>query len=64
MSIIQALLERIHNYLDETQMTESRFGRKVLNDTSFISDLRAGRSPNARTIEKVDAFLLVRGKST
>lgn len=51
------LLERIERHLKETHMSATRFGRRAVGDPRFVLDLRLGRRPRRRTLEKVEAFL-------
>ncbi|VVT00816.1 conserved hypothetical protein [Erythrobacter sp. EC-HK427] len=51
------LLERIEEHLEASHMSATRFGRRVVGDPRFVADLRAGRRPRRRTIEKVESYL-------
>jgi 2,4-dienoyl-CoA reductase-like NADH-dependent reductase (Old Yellow Enzyme family) len=51
------LLDQIERYLDETQLSATRFGRMAVRDPRFVHDLRAGREPRYATRERVKAFL-------
>lgn len=51
------LVVEIERWCARHDMTESRFGREVLGDPNFVYQLRAGRSPTGRTVEKVRKFL-------
>ena len=51
------LLERIEAHLRERKMTPSRFGREAVNDWKFVPQLRAGREPRAKTVERVLRYL-------
>ncbi len=51
------LLEQIEQYLERTHLSPTRFGRIVVRDPRFVTDLRAGRIPRRRTIEKVSGYL-------
>jgi hypothetical protein len=51
------LLERIERYLKARQMSATRFGRRAIGDPRFVLDLRMGRRPRRRTLEKVESFL-------
>ncbi len=41
-------------------MEASLFGRKALKDPNFVFDLRKGRCPNLRTIQRVREFMSAR----
>jgi hypothetical protein len=53
-------LHRIEVFLRRTKMYESHLGRDAVNDTSFVSRLRAGReareSTQARMLEWMAAY--------
>lgn len=51
------LLERIEVHLRERKMTPSRFGREAVNDWKFVSQLRTGREPRTKTVERVLRYL-------
>lgn len=51
------LLEQIEQYLVQAKLSPTRFGRIVVRDPRFVEDLRAGRKPRLRTLEKVSAYL-------
>lgn len=51
------ILERIEAHLRERKMSPSRFGREAVNDWKFVSQLRAGREPRTKTIERVLRYL-------
>lgn len=54
------LLDRIELHLKETHISATRFGRRAVGDPRFVLDLRLGRRPRRRTLEKVESYL---GKS-
>ena len=51
------LLDRIERHLKETHMSATRFGRRAVGDPRFVLDLRAGRRPRRRTVERVERYL-------
>ena len=51
------LLDRIERHLKETHMSATRFGRRAVGDPRFVLDLRMGRRPRRRTLERVEAYL-------
>lgn len=57
MDVIGELLKRITAYCSRQGISEGAFGREAMNDTSFVADLRGGRSPTMRTLDKLDRFL-------
>ena len=57
MNLRTDLLSTIEAFLEETGMEPSTFGRTVLSDPNFVFELRAGRSPNTRTLDRIGAYL-------
>ena len=51
------LLRTVENFLKLSNMTPARFGRLVMRDPRFVFDLRKGREPRARTVERVRAYV-------
>jgi len=51
------LLDRIERHLKETHISATRFGRRAVGDPRFVLDLRAGRRPRRRTVERVEEYL-------
>ncbi|MGD9713123.1 MAG: hypothetical protein AB7V46_13780 [Thermomicrobiales bacterium] len=51
------LLERIERHLKETHMSATRFGRRAVGDPRFVLDLRLGRRPRRRTLDRVEEYL-------
>jgi len=51
------LLDRIELHLKETHISATRFGRRAVGDPRFVLDLRMGRRPRRRTLEKVERYL-------
>lgn len=56
------LLRRIEIYLKRSGMPAARFGREAVRDPRFVADLRRGREPRTRTIERVRAFIERKGE--
>ena len=51
------LLSHVERYLRKTATPPTRFGREAVGDPRFVFDLRNGREPRTRTVERVCAFL-------
>lgn len=51
------LLERIEKHLKENHISATRFGRRAVGDPRFVLDLRMGRRPRRRTVERLNAYL-------
>lgn len=58
------LLDRIECHLRESRMSATRFGRRAVGDPRVVLDLRLGRRPRRRTIEKVETYLASYAKPT
>ena len=55
--IAQTFLTEIETFLAATAMDPTSFGKQALADPSFVFDLRKGRSPSTRTMEKVRTWM-------
>ena len=53
----KTLLHEIVAYLARTGMSQTRFGEEVMNNRSFVSQLRGGGGVTARTLDKVRGFM-------
>jgi hypothetical protein len=51
------LLRDVEKYLKISNTPAARFGREAMGDPRFVFDLRRGREPRPRTIERIRAFL-------
>jgi hypothetical protein len=51
------LLREVEKFLKFSRMPAAKFGREAVKDPRFVFDLRNGREPRPRTIERVRAFL-------
>lgn len=56
------LLDRIECHLRESRMSATRFGRRAVGDPRFVLDLRLGRRPRRRTVEKVEFYLAMNSR--
>lgn len=56
----EALLSRIEAFLKarEADFSASRFGRDAVGDPNFVKDLREGREPRRKTIQRAEEYLL------
>ncbi len=57
MNPITPLLSRIAAHCAARGITESTFGKYVVNDGKFVARLRAGGSMTLRTFERVETAL-------
>ncbi len=51
------LLWEIEKLLRRSDVAPTRFGRDAVGDPRFVFDLRRGREPRDRTVERVRAYL-------
>lgn len=51
------LLREVEKFLRNREIPPARFGRDAVGDPRFVFDLRKGREPRPRTIERVRAYL-------
>jgi 2,4-dienoyl-CoA reductase-like NADH-dependent reductase (Old Yellow Enzyme family) len=51
------LLSEVEKFLRISKIPAARFGREVMHDPRFVFDLRNGREPRDRTVNRVLAFL-------
>ena len=51
------LLRDVEKFLKVSNTSPTRFGREAMGDPRFVADLRNGREPGVRTINRVRAFL-------
>ena len=56
-SIHEGFCAQIEDYLASVRMDPTTFGRKAMNDPNFVFTLRKGRSPSARTMDRVRGFI-------
>jgi len=51
------LIRRIEQFLRETGMAWTKFGRLAAQDPRFVGDLRNGRTPRPVTEKRVEHFM-------
>lgn len=51
------LLDRIEKHLKDNHISATRFGRRAVGDPRFVLDLRNGRIPRRKTIERLEAYI-------
>jgi len=52
-----AFLAEIEAFLRGAGMSPSGFGRAALGDPNFVRDLRGGRAPSLRLVDRARAFM-------
>lgn len=53
----QKFLDEVEAFLARTKMKPTAFGRACVGDPSLVPDLRKGRMPSLRLVERVSSFL-------
>ncbi len=56
-NIAQAFLAEIETFLSAASLDPTALGKQALGDPSFVFDLKKGRSPSTRTIDRVRAWM-------
>ena len=51
------LIRKIEVFLRRTGMPATKFGRLAARDPRFVTDLRNGREPRARTEARIEHFM-------
>lgn len=52
ISYAKSFRDEVERFLLETKIEPTRFGREALKDPRFVFDLRKGRSPSGRTMDR------------
>jgi hypothetical protein len=59
MTTPEDLLSRIETFLKgRPDISTSRFGKDAVGDPNFVKDLREGREPRRKTIQRAEEFLI------
>ena len=56
-SVAQSFLAEIDRFLSSAGIDPTALGKQALGDPNFVFDLRKGRSPSTRTIDKVRSWM-------
>ena len=51
------LLREVENFLRNSDVPPTRFGREAMGDPRFVFDLRNGREPRPATVARIRRFL-------
>ena len=62
MSMQSDFLRKIERFCRANGVAETTFGLDAVNDKSFVPDLRAGRNPSLRMVERVNEYMAERRK--
>jgi len=58
-----SFIAEIENFLRRSGMSATAFGKAAVGDPCFVSDLRTGRMPGLRLVQKVQEFISARSGS-
>ena len=56
-TVAKSFLSEIERFLESAKLEPTALGKQALADPSFVFDLRKGRSPSTRTIDKVRGWI-------
>lgn len=51
------LLSEIDQFLEQSGMTPTAFGKAAVGDPNFVRDLRHGREPRSRVVARAKDFI-------
>lgn len=54
---LEQVLAKVDDFLARHKMAETRLGREATGESSLISDMRGGRHPSLKTLNRLDAFM-------
>jgi hypothetical protein len=57
MTADDSFRRHVEDYLRRSGMNASDLGRFAIGDTGFVLELRRGRSPRLRTVDKILAWM-------
>ena len=56
-SSVDAFLAEIEAFLARERVSSSTFGRAAVGDPNFVRELRDGRAPNLRMVDRARAYM-------
>jgi hypothetical protein len=57
MTPSESFRQKIETYLVRNNMTATAFGKEAVGDANFVFDVRKGRMPSLRMVERVENFM-------
>lgn len=57
MTQLQAFISRVERHISETGISATAFGKMAVADPKFVFDLRNGRTPNLKIVDRVEEFM-------
>jgi hypothetical protein len=62
-SAVNAFLAEIEAFLARERVSSSTFGRAAVGDPNFVRDLRDGRAPSLRLVDRARAYMAGRRRA-
>jgi len=53
----KTFLSSVEDFLRESKMSDTRFGKEALRDPMFVFELRNGRNVSLKLVERVHSFM-------
>jgi len=53
----QTFLSSVEDFLRDSKMSDTRFGKEALRDPMFVFELRNGRNVSLKLVERVNRFM-------
>lgn len=57
MVTAESFVAEVDAFLESSGMSPTAFGKAAVGDPSFVSDLKAGRTPGLRLVDRVCAYI-------
>ncbi|HDZ74352.1 MAG TPA: hypothetical protein ENH55_16630 [Aurantimonas coralicida] len=57
MSHTEQFLSEVHDFVNETGISPTALGKAAVGDGSIIVEVRNGRSPTLRTVDKITTYM-------
>jgi sulfate adenylyltransferase subunit 2 len=62
-TVSQSFLSEIERFLESSGLEPTALGKQALGDPNFVFDLRKGRSPSTRTMDKVKTWIAAQARA-
>lgn len=57
MNAAESFRNKIEVFLERSGMSPTAFGKAAVGDPNFVEDVRGGRMPSLRLVDKVNEFI-------
>lgn len=64
MVTAESFISEIDAFLTESGMSPTAFGKAAVGDPCFVRDLKAGRMPGLRLVQKVSEFIAAKRQAS